>query len=305
MVWALQRLYGALLVMLLVSVSVFFLIHLVPGDPVDVMLGESASAADRQTMTMALGLDLPLHEQLFNYFYNLLHFDLGQSIHSNQSIKDILAERLPATFGLSVAAMVFALLLALPLGVAAAVRRGSYIDRLAMITAVGGLAVPNFLLGPLLVLFFSIWLGWLPVSGFDSWQHFLLPAMTLGFSMAAVLTRMIRSTLLETLGEDYIRTAWSKGLSQGSIIWKHALRNAWLPVVTVIGAQIGALLGGAVVTETVFDWPGIGSLLIESIQKRDYPVLQACVLVISFIYVFVNAATDLLYAWLDPRVRYH
>jgi peptide/nickel transport system permease protein len=304
MIWVAQRLYGALLVMLAVSVSVFFLIHLVPGDPVDVMLGESASVADRQAMTIALGLHLPLHEQLLNYFYNLLSLDLGQSIHSNQPISEILAERLPATFGLAISAMVFALILALPLGVIAAVKKGSYFDRFAMLTAVSGLAIPNFLLGPILVLVFSIWLSLLPVSGYDSWQHYFLPAMTLGFSMAAVLTRMIRSTLLETLGEDYIRTAWAKGLSPGVIVWKHALRNAWLPVVTVIGAQVGALLGGAVVTETIFDWPGIGSLLIESIQKRDYPVLQACVLVISFIYVLVNAATDLVYAWLDPRVRY-
>lgn len=304
MIWVAQRLYGALLVMLAVSVSVFFLIHLVPGDPVDVMLGESASVADRQAMTIALGLHLPLHEQLLNYFYNLLSLDLGQSIHSNQPISEILAERLPATFGLAISAMVFAMILALPLGVIAAVKKGSYFDRFAMLTAVSGLAVPNFLLGPILVLVFSIGLSVLPVSGYDSWQHYFLPAMTLGFSMAAVLTRMIRSTLLETLGEDYIRTAWAKGLSPGVIVWKHALRNAWLPVVTVIGAQVGALLGGAVVTETIFDWPGIGSLLIESIQKRDYPVLQACVLVISFIYVLVNAATDLVYAWLDPRVRY-
>ena len=304
MIWVAQRLYGALLVMLAVSVSVFFLIHLVPGDPVDVMLGESASVADRQAMTIALGLHLPLHEQLLNYFYNLLSLDLGQSIHSNQPISEILAERLPATFGLAISAMVFAMILALPLGVIAAVKKGSYFDRFAMLTAVSGLAVPNFLLGPILVLVFSIGLSVLPVSGYDSWQHYFLPAMTLGFSMAAVLTRMIRSTLLETLGEDYIRTAWAKGLSPGVIVWKHALRNAWLPVVTVIGAQVGALLGGAVVTETIFDWPGIGSLLIESIQKRDYPVLQACVLVISFVYVLVNAATDLVYAWLDPRVRY-
>ncbi len=304
MAWVIHRLYGAFLVMLTVTVSVFFLVHLVPGNPVDVMLGESASVADRQAMTVALGLHLPVHEQLFHYLHNLVNLDLGLSIHSNQPIAEIMAERLPATFGLALAAMFFALILALPLGIIAAVKKDSFLDRLAMVTAVGGLAIPNFLLGPLLVLFFSIWLSWLPVSGHDSWLHYFLPAMTLGFSMAAVLTRMIRSTLLETLGEDYIRTAWSKGLSPGKIIWSHALRNAWLPVVTVIGAQVGALLGGAVVTETIFDWPGIGSLLIDSIQKRDYPVLQACVLVISFVYVVVNALTDMLYAWLDPRVRY-
>jgi len=303
MTWVLQRLFSAALVIFSVTLVVFFLIHLIPGDPVDVMLGETATVADRQAMRASLGLDQPLTVQLLDYLQGLLQLDFGQSLHSQEAISSILAQRLPATAWLALSAMFIAILLAIPLGIFSAVYRGTWIDRTAMLVSLAGLSIPNFLLGPLLVLVFSIALGLLPVSGNDSLLHLILPSITLGLSMAAVLARMVRSSLLETLGEDFIRTAHAKGMHPRDVIWKHAMRNAWLPVITVIGAQIGALLGGAVVTETVFDWPGLGSLMIESIQKRDYPIVQACVLIISVIYVAVNAMTDVCYGLLDPRIR--
>lgn len=303
MSWFMQRLFSAALVIFSVTLVVFFLIHLIPGDPVDVMLGETATVADRQAMRVSLGLDQPLPVQLLDYLQGLSQLDFGQSLHSKESISSILAKRLPATTWLALSAMFIAMMLAIPLGIFSAVYRGSWIDRASMLVSLAGLSIPNFLLGPLLVLVFSIAFGWLPVSGNDSLLHLVLPSITLGLSMAAVLARMVRSTLLETLGEDFIRTAHAKGMHPRDVIWKHAMRNAWLPVITVTGAQIGALLGGAVVTETVFDWPGLGSLMIESIQKRDYPIVQACVLIISVIYVVVNALTDLCYGLLDPRIR--
>jgi len=303
MSWLLQRLFSAALVIFSVTLVVFFLIHLIPGDPVDVMLGETATVADRQAMRIYLGLDQPLAVQLLDYLLGLSQLDFGQSLHSKEAISSILAQRLPATAWLALSAMFIAMLLAIPLGILSAVYKGSWIDRSAMLVSLAGLSIPNFLLGPLLVLVFSIAFGLLPVSGNDSLLHLILPSITLGLSMAAVLARMVRSSLLETLGEDFIRTAHAKGMHPRDVIWKHAMRNAWLPVITVIGAQIGALLGGAVVTETVFDWPGLGSLMIESIQKRDYPIVQACVLIISVIYVLVNALTDLCYGLLDPRIR--
>jgi peptide/nickel transport system permease protein len=303
MSWFMQRLFSAALVIFSVTLVVFFLIHLIPGDPVDVMLGETATVADRQAMRISLGLDQPLAVQLLDYLQGLSQLDFGQSLHSKEPISSILAQRLPATAWLALSAMFIAMLLAIPLGIFSAVYKGSWIDRTAMLVSLAGLSIPNFLLGPLLVLVFSIALGLLPVSGNDSLLHLILPSITLGLSMAAVLARMVRSSLLETLGEDFIRTAHAKGMHPRDVIWKHAMRNAWLPVITVIGAQVGALLGGAVVTETVFDWPGLGSLMIESIQKRDYPIVQACVLIISVIYVAVNALTDLCYGLLDPRIR--
>jgi len=303
MSWLLQRLFSAALVIFSVTLVVFFLIHLIPGDPVDVMLGETATVADRQAMRISLGLDQPLAVQLLDYLLGLSQLDFGQSLHSKEAISSILAQRLPATAWLALSAMFIAMLLAIPLGILSAVYKGSWIDRSAMLVSLAGLSIPNFLLGPLLVLVFSIAFGLLPVSGNDGLLHLILPSITLGLSMAAVLARMVRSSLLETLGEDFIRTAHAKGMHPRDVIWKHAMRNAWLPVITVIGAQIGALLGGAVVTETVFDWPGLGSLMIESIQKRDYPIVQACVLIISVIYVLVNALTDLCYGLLDPRIR--
>jgi len=299
----LSRLISALLVIVGVVCMVFLLIHLVPGDPVEVMLGESARPADREALRAALGLNQPLATQLWHYFSGLLQLDLGTSLHSQRPIADILAERLPATIELAAMSLLLAMAIALPLGVMAAIHKDRGWDIGAMSFSLLGVSIPNFWMGPMLILVFSLWLGWTPVSGREGVGSFILPTITLGTALAAILARMVRSSLLEVLTEDYIRTARAKGLSERAVIWQHALRNAWLPVVTLVGLQLGALLGGAVITETVFSWPGIGSLLVESIQKRDYPVVQACVLVISLIYVLVNTATDLVYAWVDPRIR--
>ncbi|MEJ2406153.1 MAG: ABC transporter permease [Candidatus Thiodiazotropha sp.] len=299
----LSRLTSALFATLGVVLLVFFLIHLVPGDPVDVMLGESAQPADRTALRASLGLDQPLAQQLGGYFSGLLRWDLGRSLHKRQPVSQLLAERIPATLELASAALIVALLLALPLGILAALKRGQGWDWGAMGFSMLGAAIPNFWLGPMLILLFSLWLGWTPVSGRDGVTSLILPAITLGTSLAAILARMVRSSLLEVLGEDFVRTARAKGLSEWRVVSHHALGNAWLPVLTLIGLQLGALLGGAVVTEVVFDWPGIGSLLIEAIQQRDYPVVQGCVLLISLTYVSVNTLTDLAYAWVDPRIR--
>ena len=298
-----SRLLSALITLFGVVTLVFFLIHLIPGDPVEYILGDSARPADRNALRQQLGLDQPLLQQYSSYLTNLLSLDLGKSLHSNQSVTAQLAERFPATLELALAAFVIAVLIAVPLGVMAARRRGTTWDTSAMTMSLLGVSIPNFWLGPMLILLFSLWLGWTPVSGREQAGSLILPAITLGASLSAVLARMVRSTLLEVLNEDYIRTARAKGLKESSVIWRHALMNAMLPVVTLLGLQLGALLAGAVITETVFSWPGIGSLLIESIQKRDYPLVQGCVLLVAVSYLFINTITDLLYQLLDPRIR--
>ncbi len=298
-----SRLSSALLVVIGVVCMVFLLIHLVPGDPVEVMLGESAHAADREALRTALGLDLPVQQQLINYFSGLANLDLGISLHSQRPITEILADRLPVTLELAAYALLFAIVIAVPLGILAAIKKDSMFDVGAMSFSMLGISIPNFWMGPILILIFSLWLGVTPVSGRGSPGSVILPAITLGTALAAILARMVRSSLLEVLNEDYVRTARAKGLPESIVIWRHAMRNAWLPVITLLGLQLGALLGGAVITETVFSWPGLGSLLVESIQKRDYPVVQACVLVISLAYVVVNTITDLVYVAIDPRIR--
>jgi len=299
----LQRLLGALLVILGVISIVFLLIHLIPGDPVEIMLGESASTADREALRTALGLDLPIVVQFQNYLYGLSQLDLGTSIHFRRPVSALVLERLPATGLLALVTLIITLSLALPLGIIAAVRRNTWWDTGAMSFSMLGVSIPNFWLGPVLILVFSLWLGWLPVSGRSGLASVILPALTLATGLMAVLSRMVRSSMLEVLGEDYMRTARAKGMPPRRVILHHGLRNALLPVITMLGLQLGALLAGAVITETVFSWPGIGLLTIESIQSRDYPVVQACVLLISVTYVLVNLLTDLAYAWIDPRVR--
>jgi len=298
-----QRLAGAVLVVTGVISIVFLLIHFIPGDPVEVMLGEAASSADREALRVTLGLDQPIMTQFLRYLDGLLHLDLGTSLYSRRPVTDLLQERLPATLILAAVTLCITLLLSVPLGVIAAVRRDSLWDTGAMTFSMLGVSIPNFWLGPLLILAFSLWLGWTPVSGREGFGSVLLPAFTLGTGLAAVLSRMVRSSMLEVLGEDYLRTARAKGLPTRRILLQHALRNALLPVITLIGLQLGALLAGAVITETVFSWPGVGLLTIEAIQSRDYPVVQACVLLISVSYVFINLLTDIAYAWADPRIR--
>lgn len=300
----LSRVLSLLTVVFGVITLVFFLLHIVPGDPVQVMLGESATPADQAQLREKLGLDQPLLQQWLTYLIQLRHGDLGHSLHSQEPIVEILWQRLPATIELAIAGLFIAILIAIPLGSLAALRQNTVYDQGAMIFSLLGVSIPHFWLGPLLIIIFSLNLGWFPVSGREGWSSLVLPALTLGTALAAILARMVRATLLEVLHEDYIRTARAKGLNEIAIILHHALRNAALPIITILGLQLGTLLGGAVITETVFAWPGIGQLTIESIQQRDYPIVQACVLLISLSYVLVNTLTDLLYAGLDPRVRY-
>jgi len=299
----LTRLSSTAIVVFGVVCLVFMLIHLVPGDPVDVMLGENAQMADREALRESLGLNRPIGEQLVTYIGNLFQGDLGQSLHSRTSVSSMILERLPATFQLALVSLMVSCLIAFPLGIIAALNRGKAWDKAAMGISLMGVSIPNFLLGPMLILFFSIYLGWLPVSGKSGPASMILPAITLGTALAAVLSRMIRSTLLEVLNDDYIRTARAKGLSYLRVVIVHALPNAMLPIITLLGLQLGVLLGGAVITETVFSWPGIGKLTIDAITKRDYPVVQGCVLLISISYVLVNVFTDIIYGWIDPRIR--
>ncbi|WP_447962416.1 ABC transporter permease [Nitrospira sp. Ecomares 2.1] len=298
------RILSAMLAILGVICLVFLLIHLIPGDPVEVMLGESAQPTDKESLRHALGLDLPLHQQWWIYFKGLLHLDLGTSLFSGRAIVDLLIERIPATLYLSLVSLLVAIALALPLGLVAAVRQHTPLDYGAMGFALFGMSIPNFWMGPLLILVGALWLGWFPVSGQEGWNSVVLPALTLGTAMAAILARMIRSSVLEVLGENFMRTARAKGLSSTRAVLHHALPNALLPILTLLGLQLGGLLGGAVITETVFAWPGLGLLMIEAIQQRDYPVVQAAVLCISVTYIVVNLLTDLLYAWLDPRIQF-
>nr|VFK04621.1 MAG: peptide/nickel transport system permease protein [Candidatus Kentron sp. H]VFK04662.1 MAG: peptide/nickel transport system permease protein [Candidatus Kentron sp. H]VFK07692.1 MAG: peptide/nickel transport system permease protein [Candidatus Kentron sp. H] len=300
----LSRLTSAAIVVFGVVCLVFLLIHLAPGDPVEVMLGEGAQPAEREALRAALGLNDPLGAQLIRYLAGLSRFDLGESLHAKRPVAGMLAERIPATLQLAAAALVVAVSIALPLGGLAATRRDSLWDRGAMGFSMIGMSIPNFVMGPVLILIFSVWLQWFPVSGREEGAvSLVLPAITLGTALAALLSRMVRSALLEVLGEDFVRTARAKGLREDIVILRHALPNAALPIITVLGLQLGALLGGAVITEFVFSWPGLGQLTIEAIGQRDYPVLQGCVLVIGLFYVAVNTLTDLVYAGLDPRIR--
>ncbi len=282
---------------------VFFLVHLIPGDPVELMLGETASRADLARLRADLGLDRPLGEQYARFLGGLARGDLGRSFFYRKPVLAVIAGALPATALLAAAAMAVAILIALPVGILAAVRRDRLADRLAMLASLVGVSMPNFWLGPLLIILFSFRLGWLPVSGRDGAASLVLPAVTLGTALAAILSRMTRSSMLDVLGEDYLRTARAKGVRERVVIARHALRNALLPVVTIVGLQFGALLSGAVITENVFAWPGVGTLLIQAITARDYPLVQGCVLVIALCYVAVNFLTDVLYSVIDPRVR--
>jgi ABC-type dipeptide/oligopeptide/nickel transport system permease component len=299
---ALRALYTLPVVWLVVSL-VFLLIHLVPGDPILQMLGEGAPAADVQAARHLYGLDVPLGQQYLHYWRGVLHGDLGPSFRFNQGVTRLITQRYPYTLQLTLAALLVAMLLSIPAGVHSARRRNHWDDRLLSVVSLFGLSFPNFALGPILILLFSIKLGWLPVSGSGTFAHLILPAITMGGALAAILTRMVRTSMLEELGQDYIRTARAKGLPERTVVYGHALRNAMIPVITVLGLQFGALLAGAIVTETIFSWPGIGRLTIQAIGNRDYYLVQGCILAIGLTYVAVNLMTDLLYTVVNPRIR--
>ena len=287
-----------------VATLVFSLIHLIPGDPAVAMLGEGAEPGQVERLRRELGLDRPLIQQYGSYLAGLLRGDLGTSLRTTQPVTELIAERVPATIELALVAMAVAIAVALPLGVIAAVWRGTAIDQLAMTLALAGISMPNFWLGPLLALILAVEVGWLPVSGRGTPAHLVLPAATLGFALAAILARMTRASVLEELRELYVTAARARGATRLRAVVRHAFRNSLIPVVTLIGLQFGVVLTGAVITETIFAWPGIGRLLIQSIGFRDYPMVQGCILLIAVTYVGVNLLTDVVYGWLDPRIRY-
>jgi ABC-type dipeptide/oligopeptide/nickel transport system permease component len=299
-----RRLALTIPVLLGVATLVFALIHLIPGDPAQAMLGEAAPQADIDALRRQLGLDRPLFEQYGDFLAGAIRGDLGTSLRTGTSVSAQIAERIPATFELALAAMLVALVTALPLGIAAAAWRGTVVDHAAMTLALAGMSIPSFWLGPLLAIVFAVELGWLPVSGRGGIEHLVLPALSLGLALAAMLARMTRASLLEELREPYVRAARARGVSRARAIVAHAFRNSLIPVVTIVGLQFGAVLTGAVITETIFSWPGIGRLLIQSIGSRDYPLVQGCILLIAVTYVAVNLLTDLAYGLLDPRIRY-
>jgi peptide/nickel transport system permease protein len=291
-------------VLLGVATLVFALIHLVPGDPAQAMLGESASATDLADLRSRLGLDEPLLGQYRHFLLGLVHGDLGTSFRYGTPVAAEITQRLGATFELAAAAMVVAVCFALPLGILGALYRGRAVDQAAMAVSLAGIAMPNFWLGPLLAIVFAVQLGWLPVSGTGSWPHLVLPAVTLGAALAAILARMTRASLIDELRELYVLAARARGLSVARSVVGHALRNSLVPVVTIIGLQLGSVLTGTIITETIFSWPGVGRLLIQAINFRDYPLVQGCILLIAVTYVGMNLLVDLMYGWLDPRIRY-
>ncbi len=299
-----RRLLQAMLVVWGVSVLVFFLLRLAPGDPVLLLLAESAEPAQIAAARAKWGLDKPIYVQYGVFLNRAIHGDLGDSLFFQEPALSVLLERMPATLQLSAAALLFSLAVAIPVGILSALKRDSFWDYLGTSIAMLGQAIPPYWLGIMLILIFAVSLHWFPTSGRGTWRHLVLPAVTLGSVLMALVTRLVRSGMLDVLNEDYVRTARAKGLKEQTVIVRHALRNILIPLVTVIGLQLGALFGGAVITESIFAWPGVGRLALQAISARDYPLVQAAVLVISVIYVFLNLAVDLLYVYLDPRIRY-
>lgn len=310
--YVVRRLLQVLLALLGVSIAVFAVIHLVPGDPIRVALGTRFDPDIYQALYERAGFDKPLIIQYFSWLGGALTGDLGVSFITGRSVTNLVVERLPATLTLAGAALFIALLVALPVGIISAVRSGSKLDYFTSAASQVGVSVPDFWAGIMYILLFSLLLGWLPSSGYvslldDPWEwmrHLLLPALTVGLISGSILTRFVRSAVLESLNQDYVRTAYAKGLSERKVIFGHVLPNAWIPIVTVVGLQLGFLLGGVVVVEVIFAWPGLGRLALTAVSDRDYPVLQGAVLYIAFTFLIVNLFVDILYAYLDPRVKY-
>ncbi|MCL0074791.1 ABC transporter permease [Thermodesulfovibrionales bacterium] len=306
--YIIRRLGLMVFIMLGVSVITFSMIHLVPGDPAEVIAteryGEEITAETIEHVRRELGLDQPVYVQYARWLINVLQGDLGYSFRTDRPVLDEILTRLPATLQLALAGMLVALIIAIPVGIVSATRQYSAVDNISMFGALLGVSMPNFWLGLLLIMFFSVHLGWLPVFGRGGIEHLILPAITLGTGMAAITTRLIRSSMLEVLKADYIRTARAKGLKEKVVIYKHALKNAMIPVVTIVGLQFASLLEGAVIVEVIFAWPGIGRLLVDSIFARDFMLIQGCILFIAAMFVLVNLLVDISYAYLDPKIRY-
>lgn len=286
-----------------VASLVFLFIHLIPGDPVEIMLGESALPANKAALREKLHLNDPLWKQYMQFWRSVTVLDLGESIVTKKKVSQLIADRYGNTLALAFCSLLLAISISIPLGVYAAVRKNSIIDHFISTLSLTGISMPSFWFGTLLMLFFSVKLGWLPVSAKESWRSFVLPSCTLGISLTAILTRITRNNLLEVLSQDYIITARSKGISETSVLFKHALKNALIPIITIIGLHLGSLLAGAVITETIFDWPGLGELLYRAIQSRDYPIVQACVLVIASSYVLANTLADMAYSIANPKLK--
>lgn len=299
-----KRILEIIPILFIVSILIFLFVHMIPGDPARLVAGEDATIEDVELVREELGLDKPLHEQYFTYMANLFQGDLGTSLKTKRPVTEEVFERFMPTFWLTVWSMAWAVVIGLIIGVVSATKRNKWQDYLGMFGAVSGLSLPSFWLGLMLIQVFSVMLGWFPSGGLDSWQSYILPSFTLGTGVAAVVARFTRSSLMDVLKEDYIRTGRSKGLNEGSVIWGHALRNALIPVVTMTGLQFGFLLGGSVVIETVFSWPGLGKLLIDSVAYRDYPVIQAEMLIFALEFILINLVVDLLYGILNPQIRY-
>ncbi|MFH5773219.1 glutathione ABC transporter permease GsiC [Paracoccus sp. NGMCC 1.201697] len=302
--YLLKRLLGTIPVILMVTLAVFAFVHMLPGDPARLVAGPDATPDDIAAVSAALGLDKPLPQQFLQYLTNLLHGDLGMSLKTRRPVVEEIGLRLMPTVWLTLFAMVWAVAIGLLIGVVSAVKRGRWQDYGGMVLAVSGISFPPFWLGLLLINLFSVHLGWLPTGGYGTWQHFVMPSFTLGLAVAAVMARFTRSAFIEISREDYVRTARAKGVPERKVIWRHALRNALIPIITMVGLQFGFLLGGSIVVESVFAWPGVGRLLVDSVTYRDYPVIQALVLMFSLQFILINLLVDVLYIFANPEIRY-
>lgn len=302
--YVLKRLLGLIPTLLIVAVLVFLFVHLLPGDPARLIAGMEADAQVIALVRQQLGLDQPLHVQFWHYITHVLQGDFGTSMVSRRPVSEEIASRFLPTLWLTITSMIWAVLFGMAIGIAAAVWRNRWPDRVGMTLAVTGISFPAFALGMLLMQIFSVDLGWLPTVGADSWQHYILPSLTLGAAVASVMARFTRSSFVDVLSEDYMRTARAKGVSETWVVLKHGLRNAMIPVVTMMGLQFGFLLGGSIVVEKVFNWPGLGRLLVDSVDMRDYPVIQAEVLLFSLEFILINLVVDVLYAAINPAIRY-
>lgn len=300
----LKRLLGLVPTLLIVAVLVFLFVHMLPGDPARLAAGQDADAQTVELVRQELGLDRPLHEQFVHYFGRMLNGDFGTSMRTRRPVATEIAERFGPTLMLTITSMAWAVVFGMSIGVMSAVYRNQWPDRLGMTIAVSGISFPAFALGMLLMQVFSVYLGWLPTVGADSWKHYILPSLTLGAAVAAVMARFTRASFVEVIQEDFVRTARAKGVSERVVIAKHCLRNALIPVVTMMGLQFGFLLGGSIVVEAVFNWPGLGRLLVDSVTQRDYPVIQTLVLLFSLEFILINLIVDLLYGFINPTIRY-